>query len=265
MDIVSWSDFLQGRSAEERNAAVTIGVFDGMHIGHQVLAKRINVFAGTNEKIRSVVFTFSNNPMEFLNPESFLGNVSTLEQKIDYFRAFGLDSIVLIDFSAHFSKLTGNEFFSLLEEHMEIVYVCLGKNFHCGKDNDTNSTKIKNLLEPKGINVDIVKQIPYQGKPVSSTRIRKELHQGNIQCANAMLGRDYELDYRRREKNEGQIVPKDGRYKVKLIGEKQSTEYIKIKNREIQFPAHWENEKNIEKIQFIDRIAMKGEKNGSYR
>lgn len=254
MNIINWNDFIETGISDCTKGAITVGVFDGVHIGHRELVRRIRNFAVCEQEVESIVFTFTNNPTEFFDPKGFLGNISTLRQKCDNFMALGVHHIVLIDFSAEFSKLTGSNFFSIIGENVEIKLVCLGKNFHCGKDNDTNSKRVKELLKPKNIIVDIVDQVPYKHDAVSSTRIRKALHAGNIRDANEMLGKHYELDLRDGFDKKRQILPGSGRYKIKTVEGKERIMEIRTENDEIIFPDHRIDSENIKKIQFIDTL-----------
>jgi riboflavin kinase/FMN adenylyltransferase len=92
LDIISWDDLIKGR-AWERESAVTIGVFDGVHRGHRVLIDRI-----TGGPYRSVAVTFSVSPRQFFHRDSYPGDVITLERKLELFACTGLDACVLTTF-----------------------------------------------------------------------------------------------------------------------------------------------------------------------
>jgi riboflavin kinase / FMN adenylyltransferase len=253
MKVINWTDFLRNGIFGKKGAAITIGVFDGLHIGHQRLVQSILSFSSESSTAATAVFTFTNNPSAFFHPRGFLGNILTVRQKLGLFSVYGLDYAVLIDFSAEFSKLTGHEFFSIIGEHIEIEYVCLGKNFHCGRNNDTHSEEVKKKLGAEGKKVEIIRQVPYKNEPVSSTRIRRELLSGNMYDVNNMLGKRYELDCTEGTENIRQILPADGAYTVAVKGaaEDEQTEEITIKNKKLIFPG---NHVEIKTIQFIDRV-----------
>ena len=118
MKVVEWPEFLHEGMRGVENAAITVGVFDGIHIGHQKLTEKIQRYAAGRDGTEAVVFTFMNNPSAFFHPNRFLGNITTIEQKLRLFRKMGLEHLVLIDFSVDFSKLTGNDFFSILKFHL---------------------------------------------------------------------------------------------------------------------------------------------------
>jgi riboflavin kinase / FMN adenylyltransferase len=259
--IIEWKEFVKFGVGSSDTAGITVGVFDGIHIGHRKLIGNIISFASENEEAVSVVFTFRTNPSAFFHPGGFLGNLSTLSQKMDSFAEMGLGYVVLIDFSAEFSKLTGSDFLHIIEERLQAGYLCIGKNFHCGRNNDTNSLRVKNLLENNRTIVDIVEQVVYKNRPVSSTRIREEVMYGNINAVNDMLGRPYEISLQSGNIIE-QIIPSDGLYEVvlekKKNGEnktKRNSSRLEIINKELQLSAEINNINKIETIQFIDKIS----------
>mgnify|MGYP006292562097 CR=1 FL=1 len=256
MNIIKWNDFLHNGISGKRKVALTVGVFDGLHIGHQQLVNGIRSFSAKVSDTETAVFTFTNNPSAFFHPHQFLGNILTIRQKLKLFSAYGIRYVVLIDFSADFSKLTGSGFFSIIGEHIEIEYVCLGKIFHCGRNNDTHSEQVRTMLGSEGIQVEIIEQVPYKTVPVSSTRIRKELLAGNIADVNKMLGRYYELDCNEGISNIRQIIPSDGMYTTNINGfsEEKKQENIMIQNGKINFNNSRRELEKIKAIQFIDRV-----------
>lgn len=254
MEVIKWSDFLHNGIHDIGEAAVTVGVFDGVHIGHQELVRKIQNYRGETGAASPLVFTFENNPSAFFHPYKFLGTITTVEQKMRLFEGMGIGNIVLIDFSADFSKLTGSEFFSIIRKHTDVRYVCLGKNFHCGRDNDTNSQRVRKMFDPEGITVEILDQITFKGEPVSSTRIRKNILAGNIADVNAMLGKPYELDCSSGCNEIAQILPADGRYAVRVICNSEELLELEIKNKSLILPLGGRDLKNMQTIQFIDRV-----------
>jgi riboflavin kinase/FMN adenylyltransferase len=190
MKTVSWKDFTGDTRYRETDAAVTVGVFDGVHIGHQKLISRI---LGRKE-LEPVIITFLENPSRVFHPRGYLGDISTLKQKLKYFDEHGAGLVVLIDFSPDFSKLSGRSFIRLISEHLGLRYLVVGENFHCGRDNDTNARDIQEMLEDRHIGVDILEPVCFKDERVSSTRIRKEILRGRVEDVREMLGKPYALD-----------------------------------------------------------------------
>lgn len=189
MKIVDWPQFLREKN-DYKATALSIGVFDGVHKGHQSLIQAIR----EKSALVPAVCTFSGNPQLIFSPQRFLGDITTVTQKIALLRSLGIQLLILIDFSFDFSKLSGREFLDLLLEKNKPRYLALGENFRFGFQADTSSQDAKKLLSGEGIDVDILPPVTYKGMPISSTRIRKALKQGSLEEAEFMMGRPFALD-----------------------------------------------------------------------
>ena len=224
--VLTWNDFISGKMLLKQHLSLTIGVFDGVHLGHRKLIN--SVLKNRNGGI-SAVLTFNPNPRIVLGDKTFPGNISTLEQKTDILLSLGIDKVIVIDFSAYFSRLTGEQFLSYLLENSNLKYLVLGDNFRFGYKGMTSSHEVKNILKDREVEVDICRMADYKGEIVSSTRIRKEISSGTITEANAMLDRVFSLDTARIpqvpgdktitiEKNHfSQILPPQGSYEVEVL------------------------------------------------
>jgi riboflavin kinase/FMN adenylyltransferase len=171
--------------------AATIGVFDGVHRGHRELIRRV-VEKGPNP----TVISFKETPKSFLAPESYDGDIFSREQKLEVFESLGVRQVVLIDFSVNFSRMNGLGFIEVLEKRLNIVFLAVGSNFRCGYKQDTGAESIKTMNERGGIPTEIVPPVLETGLPVSSSRIRTAISQGDVAAAAALLGRNLELDLR---------------------------------------------------------------------
>ena len=183
LQIVSWKDFLENPV----ESAITIGVFDGLHLGHRALIELI-VRRGPNP----TVITFRDNPRKVINPECFQGEIFTFEQKLAGFEKLNVRRVVLIDFSEEFSKMRGRLFVDLLQDPGKMVYLAIGSNFRCGYGKDIGADSIKEVNEGKGIPTDIVPPVVLFDKPVSSSLIRSAIHRGDLKLAALLMGRDIE-------------------------------------------------------------------------
>jgi riboflavin kinase/FMN adenylyltransferase len=171
--------------AEE--SAVTIGVFDGVHRGHRALFERI-----TASPYRSVAVSFSVSPRQFFHSGSYSGDIVSLGRKLELFSEAGIGACVLIDFSEDFSRITGRTFIGRLSRAVNMRYIVVGANFHCGYRNDTDAAAIKRLAKAAGIKAEVVPPVMEDGLPVSSSRIRHALSAGEYGLAAALLGRGIE-------------------------------------------------------------------------
>ncbi|MDP2790884.1 MAG: FAD synthetase family protein [Rectinemataceae bacterium] len=213
MNILSWSDFIASREYEP--LAVMIGVFDGVHRGHQrlmdaVLAKR--------PTMKAAVVTFRDNPKKFLHPQTFKGSLFSLDQKIDSFAQAGFDACVLIDFSQNFGTLSGADFLSLLAD-AGVKYVCIGPNFRCGYKMDTNAQALAGICSKLGMEARIVEPVMYGGHPVSSSRIRNAVLEGRLPEAAEMLGKPHTVEM----DGIDTVMPPDGCYDVILDPDAEMT------------------------------------------
>lgn len=227
MKLITWEDFIKGSSFSNVKTAITIGVFDGVHIGHQSLIHRVKEHANN---YASIVFTFKKNPLLVLNKGLYLGDIASLDSKLDNLVGMGVDAVVLIDFSPDLSKMTGREFFKIILNSTRLSYVVVGENFKCGYRADTDASALRGLLSKEKIEVDVLSPVKYGNMPVSSTRIRETIQYGDFEKVKNMLGRRYFLDIRgipRRisggreliEKGEiHQVVPQGGIFAVDIAG-----------------------------------------------
>ena len=177
-----------------KGSAISVGVFDGLHLGHQALIKRI-VDRGPNP----TVVTFRENPKKCIlrmkqAENSYNGDIFSLKQKLTAFERMGVNRLILIDFSEKFSKLKGWEFFDILEEKAKMVFLTIGSNFRCGYRQDTGAAYIKEMNERKGIPTEVIAPVKYGKVEVSSSRIRSAIGSGNLKQAAALMGHSVELD-----------------------------------------------------------------------
>ena len=208
MRILEWDRWSEGRQDDQKPASVTIGVFDGVHIGHRALLKKILEHPGDWDR---TVVTFHQNPKELLRPESFHGAVSTLEQKLESLEESGIETCVLIDFSGNFSKLTGTAFLTALVLNGGARYLAIGLDFRCGHRLSTDAASVQTIGISMGVDTEIVEPVLYHGRAVSSSRIRRAVQEGRMPDAFAMLDRPYVLDLRNlAPKKDGDALRYDG-------------------------------------------------------
>jgi riboflavin kinase/FMN adenylyltransferase len=230
MRVLSWEDFagaaMPEEPGEERLRALSIGVFDGVHRGHQRLIEKILRHGRENSRI-PLVITFRQNPRRVLAPASWHGDIYSLRQKIALLESLGVEEAVLIDFSGDFSRISGKEFVDLLKKRCKIGYLAVGENFRCGYRLDTGAERLGELVSP-GVEFEAVPPLRAGGHPVSSSRIRRAISEGNMGLAAELLGRPFALDLEGLPVSKtggvfswdlraaSRIVPRPGRYPVLL-------------------------------------------------
>ncbi|HSV56911.1 MAG TPA: FAD synthetase family protein [Magnetospirillaceae bacterium] len=193
MKVLDWEAWT-GRDLDAvRPASVTVGVFDGVHIGHRALIGRVLALPGDWDR---TAVTFRQNPKGLLRPGTFHGAVSSLEQKLESLEEAGIGTCVLIDFSGNFSRLAGVEFLTALSAGGGARYLAIGSDFRCGHRLSTDATGVRVICAALGVATEIVEPVMYHGRAVSSSRIRRAVQVGRLPDASAMLGRPYALDLR---------------------------------------------------------------------
>ncbi|HEY9053720.1 MAG TPA: FAD synthetase family protein [Rectinemataceae bacterium] len=218
MILYSWEEFLKG--SEGPPWSVTVGVFDGVHLGHKRLIQRVREM---EPQASSAVVTFRDNPKRVLHPASYRGSLMTLEQKLDALEACGLGACVLIDFSADFGTLSGAAFLAGLAA-AGTRYLSIGPNFRCGHRMDADAEAVEKICASLGIRTGIVEPLMRGSHPISSSRIRNAILEGRLDEAEAMLGRPYSLALEGEwsqeaggwavEVAEGAVLPPEGLYSV---------------------------------------------------
>ena len=183
MRIISWEEYAAPEQSLPDPLAVTIGVFDGVHRGHQSLIRRI-----CDSPYTPTVVTFRQNPQSVLRPDAFGGDIMNLEEKLRVFEVLGVQLVALIDFSAEFSKINGRAFIDLLLCR-PVRLIALGRNFRCGHGLDTGAEEIRSLAGARGAEVWIAPPVMDEGQPVSSSRIRQALAAGRQTEVERLLNR----------------------------------------------------------------------------
>lgn len=222
------------------NPVITIGNFDGVHLGHRKLfefvkkkAKQIN---GT-----SVVITFSPHPIKVLYEGHPLKLITTDEDKIKLIANCGIDVTVCIPFTKEFAQIEAEDFVeNILVKQFKASWIVVGYDYRFGRQRRGDRELLKRLGENYGFKVTVVKAYKKFGKILSSTAVRNYLLEGNIKQANQFLGRAYHIDgYVIKGAARGssllgyptanidpkqEIIPKEGVYAVKVnipdLGEK---------------------------------------------
>lgn len=175
--------------------AVTIGAYDGIHRGHQVVLAQVKKIAA-ERNLATAVVTFDVHPAYVLRPESAPLLLTTGEQRLELFEAAGVDYLYLVEFDADRAK-TDDETFAkqVFVEALRAGAIVVGSDFHFGRGRSGNVDSLLELGEISGFDViglDLVGDVDAT-EPISSTAIRRALRGGDVAGAAAMLGRPYEI------------------------------------------------------------------------
>lgn len=172
-------------------SGVAIGTFDGLHVGHQQVIKAL-LDACAKENLRSVVYTFANHPREFTDEAAQPDRILTVDEKIDLFDSMGIDLLVMVEFDRDHMEMEAELFVTeILVKNLYTKYLAAGYNFHFGQGAQGDTGLLARMGAENGFDVTVVPPFEMDGIPVSSSRIRDLLKQGNIEAVNRLLGRHH--------------------------------------------------------------------------
>jgi riboflavin kinase/FMN adenylyltransferase len=177
-----------------RGGVATIGNFDGVHLGHRRILEAV-VARARETRRPSIAITFEPHPLSVLRPDRAPRRLQTLRQKEEAIEAIGVENLLVIPFTRDFSLIEPEEFArSVLQERLAVSELFLGSHFAFGRGKRGDLTLLTRMGPECGFVASGVEEVFFEGEPVSSTRIRTAIARGDVGRANAMLGREYELD-----------------------------------------------------------------------
>jgi riboflavin kinase/FMN adenylyltransferase len=186
-------------------SVVTVGFFDGVHLGHQEVIRR-TVEAAKDRDARSVAVTFDRHPREVLTPGEEPRLLTTVERKAELIAACGIDVLVVLEFTEEFSKVSAEDFVrDVLVGGLHAVHARVGANFRFGHRAAGTVATLREVGEPLGMTADEVGLLASGGRVVSSSSIREALAGGDLAWPRIALGRRFAVD--------GEVVAGAGRGK----------------------------------------------------
>lgn len=179
-------------SIEIKNPVVTVGTFDGLHLGHGKVIETL-VDKSSELKTESVVLTFWPHPRFVLGLNTKdLRLLNTLDEKIELFKDKGIDHLIVMEFTKEFANLTSYEFVKqILHEKLDISFLIVGHDHQFGKNREGRFDRLKKCAEEFNFEIKRVEVLSTNGLDVSSTKVRNLLSSGNVQLANNLLGYNY--------------------------------------------------------------------------
>jgi riboflavin kinase/FMN adenylyltransferase len=176
-----------------RKTCVAIGMFDGVHLGHQQVIRQTIEDARQHEGI-AVALTFDRHPNSVVAPDRNPPLIYSLSQKLRVIESLGIDTTFLIHFDKDFSQIPGEEFIQGLARDFGAIHsLCVGSAFTFGHKRSGNVALLIRLGRELNFIVHGLASVSLDGKTVSSTRIREAIGTGNLDAASQMLGRTYSL------------------------------------------------------------------------
>ena len=177
-----------------RPTVLTLGVFDGLHLGHQQIMRTVVDRAKAVNAVATAI-TFDPHPRAVLYPESAPPLLQTLDQRLANLEVLGIEQAIVIPFTREFAGQPAEGFLSdIIHDRLHAKEVYLGKGFAFGKDRGGNIDLLRSMSEKLGFTADEIDEVQLRGLRISSSRIRKLLDEGRINLARRMLGRPYGVE-----------------------------------------------------------------------
>jgi len=178
-----------------RPLAVTVGNFDGVHLGHQHMLRELGE-AARARGLLSAVITFEPHPREFFAPQQAPARLTSLREKLELFRDMGLDRVYVCAFDAAFAQKTAQDFIHALSDALCAKYVLIGDDFRFGSGRGGDFALMQAAGMQRGFAVRAMPSVLHDGVRVSSTLVRTALAEGRLDIARAYLGRSYSISGR---------------------------------------------------------------------
>jgi len=244
------------RDIDPTALTITVGNFDGFHRGHAaVFTELVETAAGRLGK--SVAVTFEPHPIAVVSPDRAPGLLTPTDEKAEIIAETGLDTLLVVDFTSEVANEDAHEFLSSLRVGRG-SHLVLGYNFHMGRGRCCDIGKLSELGAEIGYGLDVIPPVEHDGRPISSTRIRRCVAEGRVDEAHTMMGRPYSLrgevvagDGAGRllmsptanlRLPEGKLLPRDGVYRVSVVSLEGRTGLLYVGSR----PTFGEGERRAE-------------------
>lgn len=180
------------RLSPEKDTLLTVGVFDGVHLGHQHLISQLVAQAGQQGLLPGVV-TFRQHPQEVLDPRTRLPFLTDLAERSRLLKSEGVAIIVPLSFTVESARLNARQFVGLLKKHLRMRGLVIGADFALGRNREGNPDALRALGEEMDFSVTVVPPVKLNGEVVSSTAIRQALADGDVKKVYRLTGRPFSL------------------------------------------------------------------------
>lgn len=279
MEVFSWNEVermvLDGERSPFAPSAMTIGGFDGMHLGHDALFSAVLEYRNSHPNSFAGVVTFSRSP-GILKNSRYEGDVSTERLKLEFFEKKGFDFCIMIDFSLNFSKIKGKDFLDIVRKFCAMQFLAAGTDFRMGHNADTGVAELSRYAASCGLELEVLDDVVHKGMRVSSSLVRGAVREGDFDFASSLLGRPYcldglPLDFQKggssdaslsmiASRNTTQVLPETGSFRVRVAfagedGYSQNVDavlHVESSFLRLEFPPE-QNLTRVERIEFIGR------------
>jgi riboflavin kinase/FMN adenylyltransferase len=179
-------------SPDKQPVALTIGNFDGVHLGHQALLQRLKQEAQARGLATAVV-VFEPHPREFFSPQQAPTRLTSLREKLEMFAALGVDRVHICRFNRTFAQTPAESFMHALNEDLAAEFILIGDDFRFGSGRSGDFALMEKIGKQRGFTVQSMHSVLHGDVRISSTAVRDALARGNLQTAQRYLGRHYSI------------------------------------------------------------------------
>jgi len=179
----------------KKDMLLTIGVFDGVHLGHKYLISQLNESA-KQQNLLSGVVTFRQHPQEVLSPRTKLPFLTDLSKRTNLLKNEGVEAIIILSFTPGLAQLSAGQFLSLLKKYLRMRGLVIGPDFALGRTREGNSDALGSLGQDMNFTVTVIPPVMINGEVVSSTAIRNALADGDMKRVLSLIGRRFSLEGR---------------------------------------------------------------------
>jgi len=176
----------------EKDMLLTIGVFDGVHLGHKSLISQLTEHA-RRQNVLSGVVTFRQHPREVLSLQTRLPYLTNLVEKVNLLKNEGVDAVITLSFAQELAQLSAGQFVSLLKKYLRMRGLIIGPDFALGRDREGNADNLRTLGQGMDFSVTVIPPVRVNGEVVSSTAIRNALADGDMKRVVNLIGRSFSL------------------------------------------------------------------------
>ena len=183
-----------GNYSSKKKAIITIGTFDGIHIGHQEIIKSL-VKESISKKALSVILTFFPHPRMVLNKDFSIKLIDTLKEKEKIFEKLGLNTLIIQPFTKNFANISSHDFTKeILVKKLNVKKIILGYDHRFGRNRESSVDDLIELGLTCNFEVEVINAKKINSINISSTKIRKAIELGDFKKANLYLGRQFEIN-----------------------------------------------------------------------
>ncbi len=183
------------QSPDQQPIVLTIGNFDGVHLGHQALLNQLKE-AAKARGLPAAVLVFEPHPREFFTPQQAPTRLTNMREKLELFTELGLDRVYVCHFNSEFAQMSAADFIHALHEKLLVKFVLIGDDFRFGSGRSGDFALMEKIGSQHGFAVQSMHTVQHEGIRISSTAVRTALAEGHMRMAQRYLGRPYSISGR---------------------------------------------------------------------